>query len=339
MNRTDIKYQKFGLCTDMMKTADLIKNFNLLDVMPFMETTKDKRKIFITGEGSSRIFPAKNMIYNSLRFTAFIDIKTEGSSQAQEYDLKGYSVFGVSNSGKTSELINLFTKLKDNQHPDLYGITAHSKTPLEFLAHQTNILKCGLEKSVAATISVIEQALFFDILFSNAMDVEIPFLEELSDKFFRVLSINIPNEIISQIINAEIIYFAGRNNGVAEELTLKTNEILRKRSDFLEGTYAVHGIEEVMTNKDVMIIIDPIEGEEAKFNKYLAEGVGLNIIAISSRQTMFPTILIPKIEYFEAYLQMAAGWNLLVECGLQLGVDLDKPQRARKIGNEFQTTI
>jgi glucosamine--fructose-6-phosphate aminotransferase (isomerizing) len=30
------------------------------------------------------------------------------------------------------------------------------------------------------------------------------------------------------IANAGTIYFAGRNDGVAEELTLKTNEITRK---------------------------------------------------------------------------------------------------------------
>ena len=29
-----------------------------------------------------------------------------------------------------------------------------------------------------------------------------------------------------------------------------------------------------------------------------------------------------------------AGWNLLVHLGIHLGCDLDKPRRARKIGNE-----
>ena len=33
--------------------------------------------------------------------------------------------------------------------------------------------------------------------------------------------------------------------------------------------------------------------------------------------------------------EMAAGWNLLVETGLRLGVNIDKPERARKVGNEF----
>jgi glucosamine--fructose-6-phosphate aminotransferase (isomerizing) len=32
---------------------------------------------------------------------------------------------------------------------------------------------------------------------------------------------------------------------------------------------------------------------------------------------------------------LAAGWNLLVEIGLALQIDLDKPTRARKVGNEL----
>ncbi len=50
-----------------------------------------------------------------------------------------------------------------------------------------------------------------------------------------------------------MIYFAGRNNGVAEELTLKTNEITHKKSDYLEGTFSVHGIEETMRPEEVVV--------------------------------------------------------------------------------------
>ncbi len=35
------------------------------------------------------------------------------------------------------------------------------------------------------------------------------------------------------------------------------------------------------------------------------------------------------------YVYLCAGWNLLIEIGLALGINLDKPERARKIGNEF----
>jgi glutamine---fructose-6-phosphate transaminase (isomerizing) len=141
-------------------------------------------------------------------------------------------------------------------------------------------------------------------------------------------------KLVDRIAGAGTIYFAGRNDGVAEELTLKTNEITRKKSDFLEGTYAVHGIEEVMDKSDVVIWINPYEDSEQKFHDVLVKGVGLTIIAIAPRATSFPTIHIPRGE-FQSYIDMCAGWNLLVEVGLKLGIDLDKPVRARKVGNEF----
>ena len=145
----------------------------------------------------------------------------------------------------------------------------------------------------------------------------------------------IDNGIIDIIKNATTIYFAGRNNGVAAELALKTNEITRKKSAFLEGTFAVHGIEEVMTKNEVLIWVDPFEADQDKFNECLVRGIGVKIIAISSVKTMFPTILIPGDNHYAEYLQLAAGWNILVETGIALGVDLDKPQRARKVGNEY----
>ena len=61
----------------------------------------------------------------------------------------------------------------------------------------------------------------------------------------------------------------------------------------------------------------------------------MNVIAISSEDTIFPTIKLPKVCGFGPYLQLVAGWNLLVQTGIALGVNLDKPERARKIGNEF----
>ena len=58
----------------------------------------------------------------------------------------------------------------------------------------------------------------------------------------------------------------------------------------------------------------------------------MNIIAVSSKKTMFPTIIIPDGGQYAEYVQLAAGWNILVETGISLGIDLDKPARARKVG-------
>ena len=64
-------------------------------------------------------------------------------------------------------------------------------------------------------------------------------------------------------------------------------------------------------------------------------GVGLQVIAISHRDTSFPTIRIPDAGDLNPFVQMAAGWNLLVDVGLAAGINLDKPLRARKVGNDF----
>jgi glucosamine--fructose-6-phosphate aminotransferase (isomerizing) len=62
----------------------------------------------------------------------------------------------------------------------------------------------------------------------------------------------------------------------------------------------------------------------------------LEIIAISTRKTAFPTVVIPEAGNFQSYVEITAGWNLLVEIGIGLGIDLDKPERARKVGNIYQ---
>ena len=90
-----------------------------------------------------------------------------------------------------------------------------------------------------------------------------------------------------------------------------------------------------METGETVIAVEPYAEEEAKFKEVLVDGVGMNVVAISSRETIFPTIQIPQMEGFDNYLQLLACWNVLIEIGVAAGVDLDKPERARKVGNEF----
>ncbi len=39
---------------------------------------------------------------------------------------------------------------------------------------------------------------------------------------------------------------------------------------------------------------------------------------------------------YDTCLQLLAGWNVLVHVGVANGIDLDRPVRARKVGNEFE---
>src|SRR5262249_7957020 len=138
--------------------------------------------------------------------------------------------------------------------------------------------------------------------------------KQLAEDMKQALTTKIDAKLIDKIANAGTIYFAGRNDGVAEELTLKTNEITRKKSDFLEGTEAVHGMEEVMDKSDVLIWLDPYDDSLDKFREVLAKGVGLTVVTVGPKQTSFPSIVVPESE-LQPYVLMAAGWNILVDVG------------------------
>ncbi|HCC69606.1 MAG TPA: sugar isomerase [Bacteroidales bacterium] len=335
MNLKESRYNKFALVREMMETTDVIKKFDQYEVYKFGEKVKPVKGLFLTGEGSSRIFPAKRMIYDLLRRGMDLRAFTDGSTQALEYDLGNFVVFGASNSGQTKEVIRLFEKLKGQGHNLRFGLTANLNTRLEDLANDSHVLKCGKEDAVAATKSVIEQALFYDAIVHYLDDEEMKGLDELAEKVNTAMTLEIDNKISYIISQAPVIYFAGRNTGVAEELTLKTNEITRKKSEFLEGTYGVHGIEEVMNSDEVAIWINPFPDEIEKFDECLIKGVGMNIVAVSDHETKFPTVVIPNGGKYSDYVELAAGWNILVETGIKLGIDLDKPKRARKVGNIY----
>ncbi|MEA2733800.1 MAG: hypothetical protein QOE14_251 [Humisphaera sp.] len=336
MNLTDAKYTQFGLVRDMLATADVVANFSADQAKETGRAIAQVGRLLLTGEGSSRIFPAKNAIANARRLNWPITLHTEAGRQAQEYDLANWAVFAASNSGKTSEVIKLFNDLRGKGHEHLYGLTASENSKLGELSEKCYVLKCGPEGAVAATKSVIEQALFYQAMLEHACGI--PLLGRrcrlLSEQIATALTTPIDPKITDKIAAAGSIYFAGRNDGVAEELTLKTNEITRKKSDFLEGTYAVHGIEEVMNKDDVVVLIDPYEDALGKFNDVLVKGVGLTVITIATKPTSFPSIVVPECD-LQPYVMMAAGWNVLVEVGVKLGINLDKPVRARKVGNEF----
>jgi len=335
MNTTDEKYSKFALVREMLETPGILRSFNPEVSERFVKTIKSKKALFLTGEGSSRIFPAKRTIYATMKYGFKTPVITEGCTQAMEYDLKDLAVFAASNSGQTKEVIRMVLDLKDKKHDAIFGLTANLNTKLQEYANDTHVLSCGKEDAVAATKSVIEQGIFYDSLLRNLHGVKMTGLNELADKLQQVLTAPIDSEITDTIKKAELVYFAGRENGVAGELALKTNEITRKKSDFLEGTFALHGIEEVMDKNEVLIWIDPFEADQDKFHECLVKGAGISIIAISTKKTIFPTIIIPDGGEYSEYLQLAAGWNILVEAGIALGINLDKPTRARKVGNEY----
>lgn len=328
MNETE-RYARFALCREMMETPAVVRRFDAEGARSMTVTSDD---VVLTGEGSSRIFPAKRVAADARRRGWRQRFVVDGATQVGEYDLQNSHVFVASNSGKTAEGVRL---LRSARPRGTTGVVAFAGTPIATESDAAFVLGCGPEDAVAATKSVVEQALFYDEVFRARNGVSPIDRERLADAIQTALELSIPADFVRAADDAPVVFFAGRNDGVAEELTLKTNEITRKRSDFLEGTYAVHGIEEVMDPRDVVVLVDPFPEEEEKFQTVLERGVGVSVIAIAARKTIFPTIEIPGDPELLPYVQLVAGWNLLVEIGLAGGVDLDTPSRARKVGNEF----
>jgi glucosamine--fructose-6-phosphate aminotransferase (isomerizing) len=336
MNLTQEKYSKFALAREMLDVVDVVAHFNAGQTANVAEKIRAKGKLFLTGEGSSRIFPAKNAIRKALSWGLNLHIATDGSRQAAQYDLSRFAAFCASNSGRTKEVILLAKKLRAAGNSDCFGLSANSGTILEEACSETFVLTCGWEQAVAATKSVIEQALFYESILRYIGNKPSSLSNnDLAGTIKSALTMPVDPAIVAAATRASTIYFAGYNDGVAEELTLKTNEITRRKSDFLEGTYAVHGIEEVMDKNDIVFVVDPIDEELGKFEEVLVKGVGLTVVAIANKKTPFPTIMVPDAGDMNPYVYLCAGWNLLLEIGLALGINLDKPERARKVGNEY----
>jgi glucosamine--fructose-6-phosphate aminotransferase (isomerizing) len=336
MNLKNQNYSGYLLVQEMMQTIDVVKNFNPDQTRAIAKTIKSVGKLLFTGEGSSRILPAKNAIRKAVTWGIDMAIFTDGSRQSARYDLSKFAVFCASNSGRTKEVVLLAKKLASLGNKNRFGLTANKDSLLEKECTQTFVLNCGWEKAVAATKSVIEQALFYESILWHIKGInKNSELSKLPGLIEQALTMNIDKDIVDLVRKAGTIYFSGYNDGVAEELTLKTNEITRRKSDFLEGTYAAHGIEEVMEKNDIVFVVDPIDEEIEKFQEVLVKGVGLTVVAFADHDTPFRTIHIPQAGEFRPYVLLCAGWNLLVETGLASGINLDKPERARKVGNEY----
>lgn len=334
MERPNKDQQETKLIAEMHETPAIIRDFPVDEASAFLPRSE---RVLLSGEGSSRLFPAKYTRYRTLLHAGGPDIDVDGALQAAEYDVRKHHVYVSSNSGRTAEAVQLLESCRQRQNGPVHttAVVAHDDTPVARMADEVYVLTCGPESAVAATKSVVEQALFFDTVFRSATERTPPETRLISEAFEEALLQEIPGDIVRRAVQAGVIYFAGRNDGVAEELALKTNEITRVQSSYLEGTYAVHGIEEVMSPSDLVVLVHPFPDQEAKFREVLCDGVGLAVIAIASRKTSFPTIQVPDIGEYNQYVQLAAGWNLLVSTGLSLGIDIDTPVRARKVGNEI----
>ncbi len=114
MNLQEEKYSKYALVQEMLETVKVAGSFKASQTKNISDKIKNAGKLLLTGEGSSRIFPAKNSIRKNLAWGSALNIFTEGSRQASQYNLKDFAVFCASNSGRTKEVVLLAKKLAEH---------------------------------------------------------------------------------------------------------------------------------------------------------------------------------------------------------------------------------
>jgi len=113
---------QFNLIREMFETVSVVRNFDRSVISGFPIASD---AVLLSGEGSSRIFPAKHLIRKALTNGFPQQIITENATQSREYNLDGFHVFVASNSGKTAEGIRLIRALRDNGKPaEVTGIVA-----------------------------------------------------------------------------------------------------------------------------------------------------------------------------------------------------------------------
>ncbi len=131
MNLTDPRYSEFALVQEMMQTIDVIQNFDPGRTKAVAEKIKSAGRLFFTGEGSSRILPAKNAIRKALTWGMNMSLFTEGSRQSMQYDLSKLpsSVLPIQEGPK--EVVLLAKKLAAMGNENRFALTANKDTLLE----------------------------------------------------------------------------------------------------------------------------------------------------------------------------------------------------------------
>lgn len=329
------------LLSDMRESVAFLRTFDPLLVLDRLGRVGRERPVLVCGEGSSRILPGKRARARDAARPRPLGVSACGCREAMTFELSNRDIVALSNSGRTAELISLLKGLPaaGGRNGRVVGASSPDRSLLVDQVDAFYPLACGPERAVAATKSVVEQALLVETLCSDAAGeplVSASDLEALASALDQILSRPVSDEVGSALAPSGTVYLSGSDEGVAEELALKTVEILGRKSAYLEGTLLLHGVEESMEPGDVLILVSPARSLLADIDELFRKAIGVSVVAISDYDTGFPTVLVPSVERLGAFVELAAGWRLLHDSGMAAGRDVDHPKRARKVGNEVK---
>lgn len=327
---------------EMLDTQQVCLNFDFGITKDLAEKIGSSRILF-TGMGSSLIFPGKQAKSRALKLNLSNKVDAYFASDLFQYDdFSDTYVFLCSNSGRTKEVILLLEHIS-SRGAKCVAITAAADSILSQRSDDKIVLSCGFENGIAATKSVVEQGLVYDSLIYNlannqGKNIDFGSLREQLTKTAQAIKNNInlklDDEVLNILANSSQYFIVGLDNGMAEEITLKSYEIARKMALFYPDTHIVHGVEEAIEgNCAIVFQSSAFESYHSDFEKF-SEKTGCKLIYIDPKVNK--GIQAEVVEAFSNYCYLAAGWGLLRSVGNKLNLDIDHPEKASKVGNPFE---
>ncbi len=328
---------------EMFESAKLIRGFDL-NLTKKIAKDIGSRKLIFTGMGSSVLFPANHAKSRALELNIKNSVDVYFASDLLSYnDFSNAYVVLCSNSGKTKETVLLQKHIKKRGAKYL-AITALPDSILAKSCKEKIIMQGGFEKGVAATKSVVEQALILDSLIfhlakNQGKKVDIKkitsHLADASECISSNIDIDVPDNMLNAIAGSSSMYIVGRATGVGDEIALKAHEITRKEAFFYPDTHIVHGIEESIGSNPI-ILFEPIKfrnfiGDFKRFSKR----TNCKLFGIGT-ENIIPGIKVKSAPFFEDYCLLAAGWGLLRAIAKKNNLNIDKPKKIFKVGNPYK---
>jgi fructoselysine-6-P-deglycase FrlB-like protein len=300
----------------------------------------------IVGIGSSDFFPAGNAAYiaNMNDITAGYKISAMQDEEAIDARHHRATIVCISNSGTTGEVVEPAQVFKQSHHPDLFGITTFPNSPLaRVCGDKTIILPCDKEAAVAATKTVLAQALTLHAAVRGPDELPPDVMRELAQHLQKVFETDIDPQLVEQMSSAPAVRLVTPKNGFGNEARLKLTETTGMQVHNYYGTEAMHGPQQAFAGAaqgipDVVLIFDPARKRESAMRRAFEDTVGANVWAVAGRDTVFRTIRLPEFERreFRGYTQLVFAWALMLKVAEHKGLtpeQLDHPSRLSKAVN------
>lgn len=313
-----------------------ISYLSKLDSKPLVEFFKHiKPPVLVAAMGSSYYMPSGRgqAVINELKNHP--DIRFILASEGYNIDPKNFnSLVLISNFGQTREVLALGKRFPKEK---VFAVTASKSSPLGQMASFVYTFQSGKEKAVAATKSIIEQSVVVECLvryLAGEQLIKGGDFKDLSRAMQTNIELELDPKLLVLISGARTVYFTGGSFGIGEEISLKFNELAKKKSKYIPGTQILHGSEEVIEKGDVIFIIfaDRYKPYYDRFIQ-MREKTGCYIFTIGNGDKISDLKLdIEMLDEFKPYCILSYFWNILTKFALTKGYSLDKGEKIVKVG-------